>query len=272
MSSGNELFTVEKFNDRLYVITDLGHVRMFLVIGDEKACLIDSGFGVGNIKKFIEENITDKYCFNLTTHCHIDHVNGCGLYDECYLNEKDWDMYENAYRFDRRLEKKAFADMDPATFDPKRTIPFLNVKDGDEFDLGGITLKAIECPGHSPGSIVILIKEMRICIYGDAIGRRTGFTGAGSIPISEFLKGLYNVKKYDGQYDVILRNHNDLTCPLDMLDNVIECAESILNNTDDRFPLVYHGTPCFAAREVNEKQTRVDGKLGNIFYIEEKRK
>ena len=56
-----------------------------------------------------------------------------------------------------------------------------------------------------------------------------------------------------------------------MLDNVIECAENIVNGTDDKFELVYHGVPCLAAKAVNESQARVDGKQGNIFYVEEKR-
>ncbi len=263
-------FTAEKYNDRITIIVGVGNVRMFLVEGDERAALIDTGFGVGDLRGFVE-SLTDKPVFVLNTHCHIDHINGAALWDECYLNENDWPLYDHAYSIERRMAHRGFEDVTVDELNPKREKPFLPLNDGDEFDIGGEVIRAILVPGHSPGSICFLLKNERICIYGDAVGRRSGFTGPNSLPVSAFLKGLRNLKQYDGQYDVILRNHNVLECPLDMLDNVIECAENIVNGTDDKFVLVYHGVPCLAAKAVNESQARVDGKQGNIFYVEEKR-
>ena len=89
--------------------------------------------------------------------------------------------------------------------------------------------------------------------------------------LNSTLKGLKNLKKYDGQYDRILRNHNALECPLDMLDNVIECCQQILAGTDDKYPVLRGGKWVLAAKQVDENQQRVDGKQGNIFYREDKR-
>lgn len=272
-----EYFRHEKIDEHIIMITDLGNVRMFLVEGNDRCCLVDTGFGIGNIRKYIEDNITLKPVFALITHCHIDHVNGCALYDECYLNEKDLIQYERAYdvhrrKFDEFKDHPVLKDVPIEFYDPKRTKPFLNVVDGQKFDLGGVTLRAIEVPGHSAGSIAVLIEERRICIYGDAVGRRVGLAGDAACCVSEYLNGLLNLKKYDGTYDRILRNHNDLECPLDMLDNVIECCQDILNNTDDKCPVLRGGKWVLAARNVNEKQQRIDGKQGNIFYREDKRK
>lgn len=269
-------FKHEKIGDRIISITDLGNVRMFLIEGDERCCLVDLGFGIGNIRKYIEENITQKPVFALVTHCHIDHVNACALYDECYLNEKDWDQYERSYNVERRKYDEfknhpILKDVPIEFYDPRREKPFLNVVDGQTFDLGGVTLKAIEVPGHSPGSIVVFIPELRTCIYGDACGRRLGLAGDAAAPVSVYLKGLKNLKKYDGQYDRILRNHNALECPLDMLDNVIECCEQILDGIDDKYPVLRGGKWVLAAKQVDENQQRVDGKQGNIFYREDKR-
>ena len=157
-------------------------------------------------------------------------------------------------------------------YDSRREKPFLNVVDGQKFDLGNVTLKVIEVPGHTAGSVAVLIEERRICIYGDAVGRRVGLASDWSCTVSEYLEGLMNLKKYDGQYDRVLRNHNVLECPLDMLDHVIECCEDILNNADDKCPVLRGGKWVLAARNVDENQQRLDGKQGNIFYREDKRK
>ena len=43
------------------------------------------------------------------------------------------------------------------------------VEDGEEVRFGEVRLKAIHCPGHSPGSIVYFQPEVRIAIVGDVI-------------------------------------------------------------------------------------------------------
>jgi glyoxylase-like metal-dependent hydrolase (beta-lactamase superfamily II) len=41
--------------------------------------------------------------------------------------------------------------------------------DGDEIDLGGIRLRVVATPGHSPGSVAFHIAERRLAIAGDAV-------------------------------------------------------------------------------------------------------
>ena len=43
------------------------------------------------------------------------------------------------------------------------------VEDGEEVRFGEVVLKAIHCPGHSPGSIVYFQPQVRIAIVGDVI-------------------------------------------------------------------------------------------------------
>ena len=50
---------------------------MYLVEGTEKAALIDTGYGVGNLKGYIK-TLTEKPLIVLITHGHLDHVAGAG--------------------------------------------------------------------------------------------------------------------------------------------------------------------------------------------------
>jgi glyoxylase-like metal-dependent hydrolase (beta-lactamase superfamily II) len=43
------------------------------------------------------------------------------------------------------------------------------LEDGDEVRFADVTLRAIHCPGHSPGSIVYFQPEVRLAIVGDVI-------------------------------------------------------------------------------------------------------
>lgn len=54
-------------------------VQSFLVVGEERAALIDTGAGMGNLAKEVKE-ITDKPLYVLNTHGHVDHAGGNGRF------------------------------------------------------------------------------------------------------------------------------------------------------------------------------------------------
>ncbi len=45
---------------------------------------------------------------------------------------------------------------------------FQDLKEGDVFDLGGISVEIYACPGHTKGSLCMLVREERTLITGDA--------------------------------------------------------------------------------------------------------
>ena len=50
-------FTIFKYNEKLYQIKDALGVLSTLVIGQEKALLFDTGYGIGNIKEEVEKRL-----------------------------------------------------------------------------------------------------------------------------------------------------------------------------------------------------------------------
>ena len=257
------------------VIQIIDHdVYMFLIEGTEKSVLIDTGYGIGNIREYVR-TLTDRKVTVLLTHNHSDHSGGIGWFENVYLNRRDWKGCFGCQTIEKRYErlsrKKDFADIPKEDYAPQFQGALQELSEGDEFDLGGITLKVIEVPGHSFGSVMFLLKEERIIIYGDACGRRLGLLSPGHY-VSDYLKALEHLKEYDGTYDLIWRSHNELECPLDVLDDDIECCREILNGTDDHFEVLRHGRKCFAAKAVDltdKYEKRLDGKTGNIYYIPE---
>ena len=138
---------------------------IYLVEGAEKALVIDTGFGVGNLKKMCE-TLTDKPiigCF--ITHEHFDHTGGCSYFPVSYMSQicanavKRGNMHGNP---DHDLFKGVEFPLD---FE----ISVLN--EGDEIDLGGgCVLKAYSIPDHAAGSMCLVDLYHRCIFSGDELG------------------------------------------------------------------------------------------------------
>ena len=68
-------YKIEKISENTYRFDENGRVNCYLIVGKEKALLIDGCWGVGDLKQTIRE-ITDKPVIAVATHRHPDHA-GC---------------------------------------------------------------------------------------------------------------------------------------------------------------------------------------------------
>ena len=71
-----------KITDNTWVISFMnGSEYMYLLEGNDQALLIDTGYGAGNLKTFVE-GLTDKPVLVVNTHFHPDHSAGNGEFEE----------------------------------------------------------------------------------------------------------------------------------------------------------------------------------------------
>lgn len=115
------------------------------------------------LKSFIEMNqLQPKFLLN--THCHLDHVFG-----NKYISE--------AYKLTLQIHKNEehLLQMAPAS-GLMFNLPFDNyqgelifLKEGDVISLREDSLKVIEAPGHSPGSICFYCEKQKFVIGGDVL-------------------------------------------------------------------------------------------------------
>lgn len=87
-------FTVESIDDQTFAISEYRHfekTHCYLILGEEKAALIDTGLGVSNIKNVVD-NLTKLPITVLTTHVHWDHIGGHKHFDSFAVHEaeKSW--------------------------------------------------------------------------------------------------------------------------------------------------------------------------------------
>lgn len=138
---------------------EFGTQCVYLLVGEEKALLIDSGYGNGDLRKFVEE-ITDKPVMVVNTHGHFDHTGGNAFWEEVYLSEPSSKDAKQA--FGEEMQKAFEAMPHP---DYKMNI----VGDGYVFDLGGRKVEVITIGCHHPGSIALLDHGARLLFTGDEL-------------------------------------------------------------------------------------------------------
>ncbi|MCA1026900.1 MBL fold metallo-hydrolase [Cytobacillus kochii] len=174
-------FTVQLIDSKTYAISEYGHwekVHSFLLIGEEKAVLIDTGLGIDNIKR-ITDQLTSLPIEVITTHVHVDHIGGHGLYDTIYVHELDKDWLINGISGLTLQQIRTDIQRDitiptPKTFNPETYQPFTGeptalLADGDVLQLGNRKLKIYHTPGHSPGHITIFDETYNYLFTGDLL-------------------------------------------------------------------------------------------------------
>lgn len=272
-------FTSENYSERIIRIKGLDATACYLVVGKEKTCLIDTGMGCGSLKEYIENELHRKVDLVILTHGHLDHCGGIAEFVEVpiYLNQLDVEAANNGNTIERRHSRFEKMGIEKSMMQPNIDFSITkNLKDKDEFELGDLTIQAIYTPGHTRGMTMVLIKQERTILFGDGCGVGVLMCTPDSTNVEEYKEVLVNLKKYENQYDKIIRNHGTCESQKDLLDNVIECCELILKREDDKADIydalpIKHPGQIYYAKAIDPKtHDRLDGKFGNIAYTEEK--
>ncbi len=168
-------FTTFQINDHIYQIKDAMGVLTTLVIGKDKALLVDTGYGLQNLREYIE-NITEKPLIVVNSHGHMDHTGGNYLFDEVYIHPLDITLckeHNSLHWRNNKLEMAKKLKLINDTFDmdfflKQREGNLKLLEEGKLFALGNLNVKVVPMEGHTRGSIGLFIEEDEILIVTDA--------------------------------------------------------------------------------------------------------
>jgi glyoxylase-like metal-dependent hydrolase (beta-lactamase superfamily II) len=265
-------FRTEKVSPRITRIYGFCTELMYLVEGDEKAALLDTGSGFGSLRAAVAK-LTNKPLVVLLTHGHVDHAMGAAEFDTVYMSRQDDYIFIPHGKEEFRMNGLKLAPQ-PLNLAEGEFIPtadlssFHDLRDGDRFDLGGVSIEIYACPGHTRGSVVMLIREGGgFLLTGDACNTFTFMFQDYSLPISAYKENLLKLKpRLAGQFSHVLASHGDGVLPLDIIDGVIAVCGDIQTGAVDDIPFEFLGERGLIAKAAAPDGKRADGGCGNIVY------
>ena len=235
-----------EFAPGTFEIDEFDCASIFLFVGKERALLLDTGVGIGNIRELVE-NLTDRPYDVVLTHGHLDHCGGAGWFEKVYINQKDCtvDLYppslesrrEYAKMITEREHKYYPYDINADIVKWKQVPLIIPLFDGQTFDLGGRSITFYECAGHTPGEMVAIDHQNKILFCGDACNNFLIFqsdpTDRNFISVEEAGRNLARIWKMRDQYDAVINSHHDYRVvggPFSpsVLPNAIQCCQNLV--------------------------------------------
>ena len=180
-------------------------VRAILFEGDERALLVDTGFGNNGSLKAVVDSMTDRPVTVVNTHADPDHIGCNGEFETVLMHPAEFATYHAR----------------------KPGMPVTPVWEGDIINLGGRSFEVIHIPGHTPGSICLLDRENRILLAGDSVSCTPIFMFGEGRSLQAHRESMRKLLSLQDAFDVIWAAHGPLEVEKEQICRLIEAADGI---------------------------------------------
>lgn len=243
-------FAVQLVGYKTWAIDEFAITQCYIIEGEEKAALIDTGMGQGNLRTVIDQLVHKPY-FVINTHGHIDHIGGNDEFRDrdIYMNASDDKIAHietNTAETNRRYFEKSFHE--PGFYGQRyynmdrsyRGFTYHDLREGDTFDLGGRILCVFETPGHSKGSVVIWDETNHYLYSGDTVVSTPILILSdigNSATVEVFHHSMDKLMKLRDQVELIFPGHYIRPIEREYIDDLWQLSDMICRGTAGRFPV-----------------------------------
>ncbi|MDE7313006.1 MAG: MBL fold metallo-hydrolase [Eubacterium sp.] len=223
-----------KADEATWIISFMnGTEYMYLLEGEERALLLDTGYGAGNLRAFVE-TLTQKQVAVANTHFHPDHAAGNGEFERVY-------MAEGALLDAPSVETPGAVPFDLSKL-PHPDYEKVFIKEGFVFDLGGRKVEVLDVkPAHCNSSLFFLDRGHRMFFCGDDLEAAqvmlfdNSKNPQASYEVGERLDNFRanNVRIRDlaDAYDYLFPNHNGTPIAKSYAQDYISLVDGIYDGT-----------------------------------------
>jgi glyoxylase-like metal-dependent hydrolase (beta-lactamase superfamily II) len=210
-------YHVGEISRGIFCIAEPSHVNSFLVVGNERAALIDTGLAVSDLSACVR-SLTQAPVTVVNTHYHHDHAGNNWRFADIAIHERGVDQLALGadvaecasfvayirdlieasgaaielderyfHLFDGASRPRALPDgFDASAYAVKGTVATRQLRDGDGIELGGRDLRVIHTPGHTPDSICLLDSETGTLFGGDTVNTGPVYAQGEDSDVEEF--------------------------------------------------------------------------------------
>jgi glyoxylase-like metal-dependent hydrolase (beta-lactamase superfamily II) len=228
-----------------------GDVWMHLILGPEKAMLIDTGFGIGNLKGLVNELAGSGDLITAITHPHGDHCGGNYQFGEVYCHKYAVPVLESQMKphaLDNFIELDKDGKGIKYDFDKSDIIPFkeyriISCENNYIFNLGGgHEIELVHTPGHAPGGCCFIDRKNRILFSGDALVFTPVLIGGGPMrdglpfveysTVKSFRVELAKLAKRINEFDAVYPGHSILGIAPSIVQDMLDLCDQIIADPD----------------------------------------
>lgn len=208
----SQTWLIEEYDDRT-------SVYMYLLTGVREAVLLDTGLGSFPLKQVCEK-LTDLPITVILTHGHVDHIGGSGMFERVYLHKADKELYQ----LHKNDQMRKLYSQEDHLLPVKEDV--LLLEGTESFDLGGRTLRIVETPGHSVGSVCILDEERRWLFVGDTCCKAHVLLQLEySASLETYIESMQKLLALESEYDLIWPGHHSKPVSKEIPRQFLEASE-----------------------------------------------
>lgn len=210
-------------------------VNTYLIIGKEKALLVDTAWGTVDLKKIVS-SITELPVTVINTHGHSDHVGGNFQFDSVYIKDDDIPLLQSSFQRNKRMELISnygsdflWSGMTQEYWMNARCDNIKSLTGVLSIDIGDRKIDILETPGHTAGSISLIDTSRRVLISGDTLIE--GFNlliFESSSKLDAFMNTLDRIISNVGKFDFVLPSHYTAPLGTDITFSMKKAVEEII--------------------------------------------
>lgn len=206
-----------------------GSQNLYLLEGDDKALLVDTGYGTNTLCDFVQ-NITDKPLLVANSHFHPDHAGGNGEFPQVMLHY-NWQADAASLRPGSNLP----FDISALPYPNYEKVPLY---DGDIIDLGGRQIEVLELCAHSNSSLAFFDRSHKLLLCGDELEAGQVLLYDLSARSEEYdllarllahRDNMVRLKTLQADIKYLLPNHNGFPIEPSYIDDFITLADAIFS-------------------------------------------
>ncbi len=240
----------------------MGDVWMYLLIGPEKAMLIDTGCGLGDQKALVDMLTGGKDLIVVNTHLGPDHSFGNCRFSRVYCHQYEVENIKSRVKpgmFDYLFDEQGhniWLEFDKKDLPAYKPYELVGVPDGYVFHLGqGCDVELIWTAGHAAGHAMYLDKKHGYLFAGDDVCSDVIGCGGGPRP-GMFYNQYRNVETYRdclarlvgriGEIRYLYPGHFMVHLESHLLLDILEALDAILDdpkNCDSAEETLQNGRP-----------------------------
>ena len=209
-------------------------VISYLILGEQRALLFDTGMGISDIKKITTE-LTKLPIVVLNSHTHDDHVGGNWEFNSIYGMDTDFTR-KNALGSREDAQAEVTPDQIcgrlPAGFDPRSysTRPWkitAQMHDGEKLDLGGRAIEVIATPGHTPDAITLFDRANGLLFTGDTYYPAPIWLFRPETDLAAYSASIRRLAALAPQVKLVLGAHNIPVAPPEVLGRLVTAFDQV---------------------------------------------